>query len=236
VAAPLTAPAKGPLIDLRAVGMLYRRGASEVPALDAVSLEVHEGEWLAVMGPSGSGKSTLLAILGCLERPTHGEYWLDGQSVASLDDAPLSALRNRCVGFVFQSFHLIPQLSVLENVETPLLYGGVPEREWRERAERCLARVGLLHRADHRPRELSGGEAQRAAVARALVTEPRLLLADEPTGNLDTQTGNEIAGLLEGLHSEGRTIVLVTHDEPLARRAGRLVRLRDGRTVAPQAA
>jgi putative ABC transport system ATP-binding protein len=224
------------LLQLSRVSKVYRRGAAEVRALDGVSLEVGDGEWLAVMGPSGSGKSTLLGILGCLDRPTAGEYRLLGRSVAELDDVALSALRNRAIGFVFQSFHLIPQLSLLENVETPLLYGGVPESEWRARATRCLERVGLAHRGDHRPAELSGGEAQRAAVARALVTEPRLLLADEPTGNLDTGTGREILTLLEGLHREGRSIVLVTHDESMARRAGRMVRLRDGRVVGPEAA
>ena len=231
-------PAAGeaPLIQLSRVSKVYRRGAAEVRALDGVRLEVRDGEWVAVMGPSGSGKSTLLGILGCLDRPTGGEYRLEGRSVSELDDAGLSALRNRAIGFVFQSFHLIPQLSVLENVETPLLYGGVPESEWRPRAARCLDRVGLAHRGDHTPAELSGGEAQRAAIARALVTRPRLLLADEPTGNLDTQTGREIAALLEGLHREGRTIVLVTHDEAMARRAGRMVRLRDGRVVGPEAA
>ena len=236
MASALTPAEAGPLIELRSVSRVYRRGAAEVPALDGVSLEVRDGEWVAVMGPSGSGKSTLLSILGCLDRPTRGEYLLDGRSVADLDDTRLSALRNRAIGFVFQSFHLIPQLTVLENVETPLLYGAVPEGEWRERAERCLDRVGLRHRADHRPSELSGGEAQRTAVARALVTEPRLLLADEPTGNLDTQTGREIAALLEGLHREGRTIVLVTHDEAMARQAERMVRLRDGRVVSAEAA
>jgi putative ABC transport system ATP-binding protein len=237
VAAALIHPSPDdPLIELRAVSRVYRRGAGEVRALDGIDLEVGAGEWVAVTGPSGSGKSTLLSILGCLDRPTGGEYLLDGRSVAGLDDARRSALRNRAIGFVFQSFHLIPQLSVLENVETPLLYGSVPEEEWRERARRCLDRVGLAHRADHKPSEISGGEAQRAAVARALVTEPRLLLADEPTGNLDTRTGEEIAALLEGLHREGRTIVLVTHDDAMARLAGRTVRLRDGRVVGAKAA
>jgi putative ABC transport system ATP-binding protein len=181
------------------------------------------------MGPSGSGKSTLLSILGCLDRPTAGEYRLFGESVDTLDDVRLSRTRNRRIGFVFQSFHLIPQLSVAENVETPLLYGDVPEAEWRPRALRCLERVGLAHRADHRPAELSGGEAQRAAIARALVTEPALLLADEPTGNLDSHTGEEVASLLDALHAEGRTVVIVTHNEALGRRAERVVRLRDGR-------
>ena len=203
-------------------------------ALDGVSLEVAAGEKLAIMGPSGSGKSTLLSILGCLDRPTAGEYRLFGESVSTLDDARLSRTRNRRIGFVFQSFHLIPQLTVAENVETPLLYGDVPEAEWRPRAMRFLERVGLAHRADHRPSELSGGEAQRAAIARALVTEPALLLADEPTGNLDSHTGEEVAALLDALHAEGRTVVLVTHNEALGRRAERVVRLRDGRVLGEE--
>ncbi|HSB62103.1 MAG TPA: ABC transporter ATP-binding protein [Vicinamibacteria bacterium] len=223
-----------PVVALRDARRLYPRGARAVAALDGVSLTVAEGENLAIMGPSGSGKSTLLAILGCLDRPTSGEYLLDGEPVSSLDDDRLSRLRNRHIGFVFQSFHLLPHLTVAENVETPFLYGDVPPREWRRRALAGLARVGLAERADHRPSELSGGEAQRAAIARALVTEPRLLLADEPTGNLDSTTGEEIARLLDGLHAEGRTILLVTHNERLARRAERMIRLRDGRIEAEE--
>jgi putative ABC transport system ATP-binding protein len=228
-------PAEGrPLAELRDARKVYLRGGGDVAALDGVSLRVADGESLAIMGPSGSGKSTLLAILGCLDRPTSGEYLLDGEPVAGLDDARLSHVRNRRIGFVFQSFHLIPQLTVAENVETPLLYAGAPEAEWRPRALACLERVGLAGRASHRPSELSGGEAQRAAIARALVTEPRILLADEPTGNLDTQTGQEIADLLADLHREGRTIVLVTHNEGLGQRAARRVRLRDGRIESDQ--
>jgi putative ABC transport system ATP-binding protein len=194
-----------------------------------VNLRVDAGDCVAITGPSGSGKSTLLSILGCLDRPTDGDYRLDGLPVATLDDADLSRMRNRSIGFVFQSFHLIPQLTVAENVETPLLYAGVPAGEWRERSRRVLDRVGLGHRATHRPSELSGGEAQRTAIARALVLEPPLVLADEPTGNLDTVTGDEIASLLQDLNREGRTLVLVTHNEALAARANRQVRLRDGR-------
>lgn len=222
------------MVELREASKVYPRGGGDVTALDGVSLSVAEGEQLAIMGPSGSGKSTLLSILGCLDRPTRGTYLLDGEDVSVLEDHRLSRIRNRSIGFVFQSFHLIPQLTVAENVETPLLYGDVPTGEWRPRALRCLERVGLLARSDHRPSELSGGEAQRAAVARALVTEPRMLLADEPTGNLDSATGEEIARLLEGLHREGRTIVLVTHNESLARRAQRMIRLRDGRVEAEE--
>jgi putative ABC transport system ATP-binding protein len=226
------ADAAVPVARLEAVGKAYPRGATSVHALSGVTLEVAAGELLAVMGASGSGKSTLLAILGCLDRPTSGEYRLGGERVTDLDDRALSRLRNRTIGFVFQSFHLIPELTVLENVETPLLYGDVPPSEWRSRASRSLERVSLAHRADHRPSELSGGEAQRAAIARALVTEPRLLLADEPTGNLDSATGEEIAALITSLPQEGRTVVLVTHNEALASRARRLVRLKDGRVVS----
>ncbi len=218
-----------PLVELRGVGKAFPRGTVEVTALREVSLSIAAGESVAVMGPSGSGKSTLLGILGCLDRPTRGEYLLDGREVSSLDDAELSTLRNRRIGFVFQSFHLIPQLTVEENVETPLLYGRVPEKEWRSRVHACLEKVGLDHRSSHRPPELSGGEAQRAAIARALVTEPQMLLADEPTGNLDSATGDEVAEVLWGLHRAGRTVVVVTHNEALAARAQRVVRLRDGR-------
>ena len=223
---PLTLPA---LVELRSVGKAFPRGAVEVTALREVSLSIAAGESVAVMGPSGSGKSTLLGILGCLDRPTRGQYLLDGREVSSLDDAEMSALRNRRIGFVFQSFHLIPQLTVEENVETPLLYGSVPESEWKPRVRACLEKVALDHRSTHRPSELSGGEAQRAAIARALVTEPQILLADEPTGNLDTATGEEVAEVLWTLHREGRTVVVVTHNETLAARAQRVVRLRDGR-------
>ena len=214
---------------LRDVVRAYPRGAAQVLALAGVSLEIRAGEKVAIMGPSGSGKTTLLSILGCLDRPSSGEHLFDGQAVGALGDDALSRLRNRSVGFVFQAFHLIPQLSVLENVETPLLYEGAPLDEWRPRALRALERVGLAQRADHRPSQLSGGEAQRAAIARALVTRPRLLLADEPTGNLDTRTGAEIAALLDELHAQGATVVLVTHNEALGRGAERVVRLRDGR-------
>ncbi len=223
-----------PLVELREVARVYPRGASEVAALAGVSLTVRAGEKLAVMGPSGSGKTTLLSILGLLDRPTRGRHLFAGRAVDGLSDDELSRLRGREIGFVFQAFHLIPQLSVAENVATPLQYGGVPEQEWLPRALAALARVGLAARADHRPGELSGGEAQRAAIARALVTRPRLLLADEPTGNLDSATGEEIADLLDELHAEGGTVVLVTHNEALARRARRVVRLRDGRIEAEE--
>jgi putative ABC transport system ATP-binding protein len=222
-------PAVLPLVELRDVARVYLRGATEVVALAGLSLTIREREKISVMGPSGSGKTTLLSILGLLDRPTRGSLLFAGREVEALDDDTLSRLRNQTIGFVFQAFHLIPQLTVAENVETPLQYGGVEEREWRPRALKALARVGLLERAEHRPNELSGGEAQRAAIARALVTRPRLLLADEPTGNLDSGTGEQIAALLDELHAEGTTVVLVTHNEALGRRAPRVVQLRDGR-------
>jgi putative ABC transport system ATP-binding protein len=228
-------PPGASLVSLRGVTRVYARGATEVAALADVSLEVRQGEKLAIMGPSGSGKTTLLSILGCLDRPTDGTHLFEGTSVADLDDDTLSRLRNRSIGFVFQSFHLLPHLSVAENVETPMQYGERPMREWRPRALEALERVGLAARADHRPSELSGGEAQRTAIARALVVEPRLLLADEPTGNLDTVTGREIAALLDDLHAQGATVVLVTHNEALARGAERLVTLRDGRVESEEA-
>jgi putative ABC transport system ATP-binding protein len=217
-----------PLVELRGVRKVYARGTREVVALHDLDVTIGDGESVAVTGPSGSGKSTLLSIVGCLDRPSRGECLLEGRPVAALDDVALSRVRNRTIGFVFQSFHLIPQLTVAENVETPLLYGDVPPAGWRTRALSSLERVGLVHRADHRPTELSGGEAQRAAIARALVTEPRLILADEPTGNLDSATGEEIARLLEDLNRDGRTVVLVTHNDALALRAHRVIRLRDG--------
>jgi len=217
------------LVELQDVHKVYSRGLREVAALAGLSLEIEEGESVAIMGPSGSGKSTLLSILGCLDLPSSGSYVLDGTEVSELDDDALSRIRNERIGFVFQSFHLIPQLTIAENVGTPLLYRGMPEAACRRRALSSLERVGLLARAEHRPAELSGGEAQRAAVARALVTQPRILLADEPTGNLDTATGEEVAALLEELHGDGRTVILVTHNEALGRRARRVIHIRDGR-------
>ena len=217
-----------PIVELRAVAKLYRRGTAEIAALQDVSLSIRAGEFVSIMGPSGSGKTTMLSLLGCLDRPTRGEYILDGTPIHALSDDAVSHVRNRAIGFVFQAFHLIPQLTVAENVATPLLYGRVPQAEWNERVAGALDRVGLSGRADHRPGELSGGEAQRAAVARALVCQPRILLADEPTGNLDSATGEQVADLLDALNAEGRTVVLVTHNEALARRARRMIRLRDG--------
>jgi putative ABC transport system ATP-binding protein len=204
-------------------------GSSELAALRGVSMRVERGEYLSVMGASGSGKSTLMHVAGCLDQPSSGRCWLDGSAVEALSDEELSELRNRKVGFVFQSFHLIAQLDVLENVELPLVYAGVSPSERLERARSVLESVGLGERALHRPNELSGGECQRVAIARALVGEPELVLADEPTGNLDRRTGDEIQDLLEELHGRGMTLVIVTHDLEKAARAGRVLCMGDGR-------
>jgi putative ABC transport system ATP-binding protein len=217
------------LIRLEDVRRAYPMGGSELLALRGVSLAVERGEYLAVIGPSGSGKSTLMHIAGCLDRPSSGRCVVDGVPVEALPDDELSRLRNRKIGFVFQSFFLIPQLSVQENVEVPLVYAGVGREQRRELAHAMLRRVGLGARLGHRPNELSGGECQRVAIARALVMRPELLLADEPTGNLDRRTGEEITGILEELHAEGVTLVVVTHDVGKARRAERVIQMQDGR-------
>jgi len=216
------------LIDIQAVGRVYPMGGNEVAALRGVDVQIGAGEFVTIMGPSGSGKSTLMHILGCLDRPSSGRYLLDGTAVESMDDLQLSRLRNRKVGFVFQSFNLIPQLTVLENVELPLVYSSVPREQRHARATEVLAAVGLGPRAEHRPTELSGGECQRAAIARALVNGPALILADEPTGNLDSRTGLEILKIFETLHQSGTTLVLVTHDPEVAKWSERIVRMRDG--------
>ena len=218
-----------PVIALQDVEREYTMGAETVHALAGVSFTVEHGEYVAIMGPSGSGKSTLMNILGCLDTPTRGEYWLDGQRVSGLSEHELAHVRNREIGFVFQTFHLLPRATTLRNVELPLLYAGVPAAERRRRAEAALERVGLKERLHHRPNELSGGQCQRVAVARALVTGPALLLADEPTGNLDSRTGEEVLALFAELHHEGHTIVVVTHDPGIGARAERRVVLRDGR-------
>lgn len=225
-----------PLAEVIDVTRRYERRSGAVMALDSVSLSIERGSFVAVVGRSGSGKSTLLNLLGCLDQPTSGRILLDGTDAAALDDRAASRLRNRLIGFLFQSFNLIPQMSVLENVETALLYGSRPESEWDGRARVLLERLGIEGRSTHRPAELSGGEAQRAALARALVNEPQLLLADEPTGNLDSRTGEEVLRLLEELVADGRTLVLVTHDESVARRAHRVVEMRDGRLVSDSGA
>jgi putative ABC transport system ATP-binding protein len=220
------------IIDLADVTRTYDLGRVQVHALAGASLQIEEGEFVAILGPSGSGKSTLMNILGCLDRPTSGRFVLDGTSVAELDDDGLAAVRSRMIGFVFQSYNLLPRTSALENVATPLLYQGVGRRERLARARAALERLGLGERADHEPQELSGGQQQRVAIARALVTEPRLLLADEPTGNLDTASGAEVIDVLHELHASGRTIVVITHDADVAATANRQIRVRDGRIAA----
>jgi putative ABC transport system ATP-binding protein len=221
-----------PLLELEAVRRVYDMGRISVEALRGIDLAVAEGEFLAIVGPSGSGKSTLMHILGCLDRPTSGAYRFGGTAVAELTDDQLAELRSRAIGFVFQTYNLLPRTSALENVATPLLYQGVPRRERLARARAALERLGLGDRVDHEPSELSGGQQQRAAIARALVTEPRLLLADEPTGNLDTVSGGEVIGILHELNSAGMTVVLITHDADVAEAATRQVHVRDGRLVA----
>jgi putative ABC transport system ATP-binding protein len=221
-----------PLIALHRVSRVYRLGAVEVPALDDVSLDIAQGELVAIVGPSGSGKSTMMNILGCLDRPTHGAYRLDGTAIAELDDDALARLRSRAIGFIFQSYNLLPRMSALDNVATPLLYQGVGRGERRRRARAVLERLGLGDRLDHEPTELSGGQQQRVAVARALVTEPDLILADEPTGNMDSHAGAEVTTLLRDLNRAGRTVVLITHDLEVAATADRQIHLRDGRIAA----
>ncbi|HET8786703.1 MAG TPA: ABC transporter ATP-binding protein [Candidatus Limnocylindrales bacterium] len=220
------------LIALERVSRVYRMGEVEVPALDDVSLDIGAGEFVAIVGPSGSGKSTMMNILGCLDRPTHGSYRLAGSAVADLDDDALARLRSRTIGFVFQSYNLLPRTSALENVATPLLYQGVRRGERMRRARAALERLGLGDRVTHEPSELSGGQQQRVAIARALVTEPALVLADEPTGNLDSHSGAEVMAVLRDLHGQGRTVVLITHDADVAATADRQIHLRDGRVAA----
>jgi putative ABC transport system ATP-binding protein len=223
--------ARRPVIDVAAVTKTYAMGELAVHALRGVSLRIERGELVAIMGSSGSGKSTLMHILGCLDAPTEGRYLLDGLDVAGYDDDELADIRNRTIGFVFQSFNLVPRTSALANVELPLAYAGLGRAERRRRALAALASVGMSDRVAHLPSELSGGQQQRVAVARAIVTNPRLILADEPTGNLDSHSTEEVLGVFTRLNEEGRTIVLITHEEDVARRARRVVRLADGRVV-----
>ena len=220
------------IISLENVSRIYSMGSLEVPALADVSLEVLPGEFVAIVGPSGSGKTTMMNILGCLDRPTTGEYRLAGTPVADLDDNGLAKLRSRSIGFVFQSYNLLPRTSALDNVATPLLYQGIGRGERMRRARAALERLGLGDRVSHEPSELSGGQQQRVAIARALVTEPALVLADEPTGNLDSHAGAEVMAVLRDLHDQGRTVVLITHDTDVAASADRQIHLRDGRVAA----
>ena len=216
------------LIKVRDLAKIYQIGNQEVQALRSIDLDIHKNEYVALMGPSGSGKSTLMNILGCLDTPSRGTYFLNGQDVSKKEDDELAEVRNREIGFVFQTFNLLPRYSSLENVALPLIYKGVGKAERLERAREVLQQVGLGDRMDHKPNELSGGQRQRVAVARALVNKPSIILADEPTGNLDTKTSYEIMALLDDIHKLGNTIILVTHEEDIALRAKRIVRLRDG--------
>jgi putative ABC transport system ATP-binding protein len=225
-----------PIVELERISRVYQLGHVEVPALRDVSLTVRRGEFVSIVGASGSGKSTLMNIVGCLDRPTSGMYRLAGVAVSSLRDDTLATVRNRTIGFVFQSYNLLPRTSALENVATPLMYQGVGRRERTKRATAALERLGLGDRLRHEPTELSGGQQQRVAIARALVTDPALLLADEPTGNLDTHAGAEVLALLHELHRSGRTIVLITHDASVAATGTRQVRLADGLIVEGRAA
>ncbi len=224
----ITTDPSTPVIRMIDVGKVYRSGSLEVAALRSVSVQIDAGEFVAVMGPSGSGKSTLMHIIGCLDVPTTGRFELMGYDVSELTQNSLSDVRNRMIGFVFQQFNLLAEMTAQRNVELPLVYAQVPPAERRERAARALARVGLADRARHRPGELSGGQQQRVAIARALVTEPALILADEPTGNLDSSSTDDVLRLLSDLHAEGRTIVMITHEAEVAARASRVVTIRDG--------
>jgi putative ABC transport system ATP-binding protein len=219
----------GAVIRMEGIAKVYDTGKVKVEALRGIDVEVREGEFVAIVGPSGSGKSTLMNLIGCLDTPTRGDYWLRGQSVAGLGREQLADVRNRRVGFVFQNFNLLPHVTAYENVEMPLLFGKVSRRERRRRVTELLDRVGLADRMEHRPTELSGGEMQRVAVARALAMNPDILLADEPTGNLDTGSGRDIMGLFRELWEQGRTMLVITHDRALAKRASRIVELQDGR-------
>ncbi len=224
------------LVEIKDVCKVYNPGENEVRALDHVSVSIDEGEFVAIIGQSGSGKSTLMNMLGCLDVPSSGLYRLHGQDVSVMDDNELSDIRNREIGFIFQGFNLIPNLTALENVELPLIYRGVGRSKRIDLARKALEKVGLSHRMDHKPAEMSGGQQQRVAIARAIAQAPPIILADEPTGNLDSHSTQEIMGILKSLHQDGRTVILITHDNEIAAQAKRIIKIRDGRIEADSAA
>ena len=224
----------GVVIKTQELAKVYEMGAEQVHALRGVDLEIRKGEYVAIMGPSGSGKSTLLNLIGCLDSPSSGKYWLAGRLVSDLDDDELAYIRNKEIGFVFQTFNLLPRATALHNVELPLIYNGTPAEERIEKAKKALERVDLTDRMGHKPNELSGGQRQRVAIARALVNNPSIVLADEPTGNLDSKTGEEIMALFENLYRQGNTIILVTHENDIARHAHRIIHIRDGKIASDE--
>ncbi|MGA2482423.1 MAG: ABC transporter ATP-binding protein [Candidatus Acidiferrales bacterium] len=227
--------AAGIVIRTEGLTKVYEMGAEQVHALRGVDVEILKGEYVAIMGPSGSGKSTLMNLIGCLDTPTGGRYWLAGRLVSELDDDELAHIRNKEIGFVFQTFNLLPRATALHNVELPLIYNGTPAEERAERAKKAIELVDLTSRMMHKPNELSGGQRQRVAIARALVNNPSILLADEPTGNLDSQTGEEIMGVFARLHEQGNTIILVTHEHDIAQHAHRMIHIRDGKIFSDEA-
>ena len=224
----------GIVIKTEELAKVYEMGAEQVHALRGIDVEIRKGEYVAIMGPSGSGKSTLMNLIGCLDSPSSGRYWLAGRLVSDLDDDELAYIRNKEIGFVFQTFNLLPRATALHNVELPLIYNGTPAEERLERAKKALERVDLVDRMNHKPNELSGGQRQRVAIARALVNSPSIVLADEPTGNLDSKTGDEIMGLFENLYRQGNTIILVTHEHDIAQHAHRIIHIRDGKIASDQ--
>ena len=225
----------GVVIKTEALAKVYEMGAEQVHALRGVDVEIRKGEYVAIMGPSGSGKSTLMNLIGCLDSPSSGRYWLAGRLVSDLDDDELAYIRNKEIGFVFQTFNLLPRATALHNVELPLIYNGTPAEERIEKAKKALERVDLMDRMSHKPNELSGGQRQRVAIARALVNSPSIVLADEPTGNLDSKTGEEIMALFENLYRQGNTIILVTHEHDIAQHAHRIIHIRDGKIASDEA-